>query len=135
MADLLKVKVPDKKDGISYLPALKGEEMKGHDYVIYSSMDGPAIVTKDGWKLRTYIKGNKENFMLYNLKKDYAEENELSKKYPEKVDTLKQILLKECNADLHNGIYYFERTPATELDQVKQEAERKKKTLSPEKNN
>jgi arylsulfatase A-like enzyme len=126
MADLLNVKVPDKKDGISYLPALKDEEMKGHDYVIFSSMDGPAIVTKDGWKLRTSVKGDKAYFMLYNLKKDYAEQDELSKKYPEKVNFLKQILLKECDGDIHNGIYYFERTPATELDQVKKESGEKK---------
>jgi arylsulfatase A-like enzyme len=126
MADLLKVKVPDKKDGVSYLPALKGVEMKGHDYVIFSSMDGPSIITKDGWKLRTYLKSDKEYFMHYNLKKDYAEENKLSKKYPEKVNALKQILLKEYNGDLHNGIYYFERTPATELDQVKRDVEKER---------
>jgi hypothetical protein len=88
-------------------------------------MDGPAIVTKDGWKLRTSIKDDKEYFMLYNLKKDYAEEDELSKKYPEKTNSLKQILLKECDGDFHNGIYFFERTPATELDKVKSKVESK----------
>ena len=125
MADLLHVKLPDQKDGISYVPALKGEKMKGHDYVIFSSMLGPALVTKDGWKLRTYLSKEKNIFQLYYLPDDYGEEKDLSSKYPARVDSLKRILLKECNGNLDNGVYHFAKEPATELDDVKKEMRNK----------
>jgi arylsulfatase A-like enzyme len=125
MADILQVKLPDQKDGISYLPALKGEKMKGHDYVIFSSMLGPAMVTKDGWKLRTYLSKGKSIFQLYYLPDDYGEEKDLSTQYPARVDSLKQIMLKECNGNLDNGVYHFAQEPATELDDVKKEMENK----------
>lgn len=121
MADLLHVKPPDQKDGISYLPAIKGEKMQGHDYVLFSSMLGPALVTKDGWKLRTYVIKGKEVFQLYYLPDDYGEEKDLSNKYPDKVDSLKKILLKECNGNLDNGVYYFAKQPRTELSEAKNE--------------
>lgn len=40
-------------------------------------------------------------------------------RYPERVDSLKQILLKICNGNLQNGIYDFDKQPLTELNDIK----------------
>lgn len=128
MADLLHVKIADNKDGLSYLPELYGKQFNGHQYVVFSSMIGPALVTKDGWKLRTNVKGTNDVFQLYYLPRDYREDHDLATKYPEKLNELKRLLLKECGGSYTNGIYNFEHSPATELDQM---PEAKKTNTSP----
>ncbi|TKG93704.1 sulfatase [Puteibacter caeruleilacunae] len=101
-ADLLNVNLPSDKDSRSYLNSLLGKKVKDkHDYIVYASHMGPAIVSQDGWKLRYY--GPKELFQLYYLPDDYREEVNLSNKYPEKVKSLKMQLIKECNGDINNG--------------------------------
>ena len=103
IADLLQVSLPVKKDGISFLPTLlKGEKMPADRYVVFGSNYGPAILTGDGWKLRYYKA--KDVFELYNLKDDPQERCSLSDQHPEKVKTLKKILLTECGEDVNNGI-------------------------------
>jgi len=54
LADLLDVPLqPGQSDGISFLPALKGQsDAPEHDYIVYCSGDGPCLVTRDGWKIR-----------------------------------------------------------------------------------
>jgi arylsulfatase A-like enzyme len=113
------------KDGISYLDALK--EIPGapeHDYIIYCSFMGPAIVTKEGYKLRTYLsakacgnyggfgarwdeftQANKDEviFQLYDVIKDPAEKENLAEVMPEKVTELLKILVKECDGNLLHG--------------------------------
>lgn len=62
---------------------------------------GPAIVTKEGWKLRYFLK--KDVFQLYYLPDDYKEENDLSSKYLKKTESLKRILYKACDNNWNNG--------------------------------
>ena len=100
-ADLVGFKLPGNKDGVSYLPNLLGQEGKEHDYVVYSSFLGPAIVTKEGWKLRYYAKD--DIFQLYYLPEDYKEEHNIIDLNKERADQLKQSLIQECNGDLNNG--------------------------------
>lgn len=118
-ADLLGLDCPVASDGISYLPFLRQDlNAKGHDYIIYSSKNGPAIVTKEGWKLRVYVKetdwggfahsfesslDEHIDFQLYNLQKDFAEKENVAKENPEIVEKLKRILVRECDGCLHNG--------------------------------
>ena len=103
MADLLHVTLPVKKDGISFLPVLmQGEKMPEGRYVVFGSNYGPGILTDEGWKLRYYRA--KDVFELYNLKDDPQERRNLSGQYPEKVEKLKKILLKECDENFDNGI-------------------------------
>jgi arylsulfatase A-like enzyme len=120
LADLAGVEIGSDKDGVSFLPCLLGQEMDGHDYVVYGSSMGPALVTKDGFKLRTRIDWDKyryglfgafwremkENpvvFQLYNIKEDYSEEHEVSAEYPEVFEKLISLLLKECDGNVGNG--------------------------------
>lgn len=91
-------------DGISFLNELIHDDKKNeHKYVIYSSFVGPTLITNDGWKIRTYL--NKDIVELYYFPDDYREENDLSKKHPEKLKELKGMLLKACDGDLYNGLY------------------------------
>ncbi|MBC9913072.1 sulfatase-like hydrolase/transferase [Chitinophaga varians] len=115
MADLLQVQVPDQKDGRSYLPSMLGKKAIPRDQVVFSSFMGPALVTRDGWKLRTYLLDNKNIFQLYHLPTDNRETKDLSAQYPQKVDSLKRVLTKACDGQLQNGIFYFNRLPATEV--------------------
>ncbi|WP_430810745.1 MULTISPECIES: arylsulfatase [unclassified Carboxylicivirga] len=108
MADMLGVNLEEDKDGISLLPLLLKRRSKvEHDYVVNASMHGGTIITKDGWKLRNLY--SKNIFQLYYLPDDYREENDLADQYPEKVEKLKAILIKECNGDLANGRFTYQK--------------------------
>lgn len=102
IADLLKVQIAEKKDGVSYLPAITGnKKFTGHDYVAYASHAGPTIIDKDGWKLRYYAP--EKIFELYYLPNDKKEKNNLLNKYPAKAKTLQAQLTAICDGDIHNG--------------------------------
>jgi len=120
MAELLNTDAGKYKDSLSYLPLLMGQEndFRGHDYIVYASENGPALITRDGWKLRSYItkdftygtfgttwenmKG-KVFYTLHNVKNDYKEEHDLINEKPELAKQLKNILLKECDGNLIHG--------------------------------
>ncbi len=91
-------------DGLSFCSELidsrPGAE---HDFVVFSSFEGPTLITKEGWKIRTVVKKN--SFELYNLNEDFREENNLAEKYPDKLKQLKLMLLNACEGDLNNGLY------------------------------
>ncbi|TLX76431.1 sulfatase [Labilibacter sediminis] len=104
MADVVNVKVKDRKDGISLLPILKGEDTTiEHKYVVNASFMGASLVTNEGWKLRHYAP--KDIFQLYYLPDDYREESDLADQYPNKVALLKDLLIRECHGDLNNGFF------------------------------
>lgn len=103
MADLLKIPLPTRKDGRSYLvDLLKGKKQNKNRYLIFGSNNGPAIVTDEGWKLRYYMKKN--TCELFYLPEDPKEQHNLLEKQPQKAMELKSILLKECGNNLQNGI-------------------------------
>ncbi|MDZ8120255.1 arylsulfatase [Pontiella agarivorans] len=102
VADIGGVDAPEGKDGISYLPTLLGKpQTTTHDYVVVANtwkiMGGSSIMTSDGWKL---IQDNKTGeFQLYHIAEDNEERNELSAKYPERVEQMKKNLLRELNSE------------------------------------
>ena len=105
MADLLKVKLQTKKDGISFLPVLtKGKSLPKNRYIILASDEGPVVITNEGWKLRYFNK--KKSYELYNLKKDREEKYDVILRFPEKAEELKKILLNECGGRVENGIAF-----------------------------
>lgn len=121
VADVVGVEMWGDTDGISFRPALAGEEdAPEHDYIIYASMYGPAMVTRDGWKLRVVIDRSKAMtfggfganisvlkdsvlHQLYYLPDDYREDNNLAKSEPEKVHELRKLLLQECDGNMIHG--------------------------------
>ncbi|MCC8062752.1 MAG: sulfatase-like hydrolase/transferase [Rikenellaceae bacterium] len=103
MAQMLGVRLPVRKDGISYWPLLQGKRWAhGGRYVVFGSNYGPAVVMSDGWKLRYYRAA--DAFELYNLNDDPQERENLILRYPERAEKLKGILLEECAGDLENGV-------------------------------
>ncbi len=95
-----------KTDGISFYSELL-EEGSGleHDFVVYSSYTGPALITNDGWKLRTFL--SQDVFELYFLPDDNREVMDLSEEFPEKFDELKNKLLEACDGDFRNGLFSY----------------------------
>ena len=86
----------------SYRLCLNGMKTSNHhEWVIYASRLGPALVTADGWKLRYINKTN--SFQLYHLPHDYREENDISTDHPDLVARLSGWMLNACDGDYRNG--------------------------------
>lgn len=101
VADIVGTPMPPGKDGVSFLPAVRDGKALQRECVVFASMQGPALVTADGWKLR-YVAMN-DTFQLYYLPNDYREERDLSRGNPGLVYKLQSLLLAECDGDLRNG--------------------------------
>ena len=103
LADFIETEMPQDKDGVSFLPTLleRHEDQQHHEWVIYASRLGPALVTSDGWKLR-YI-NRTDSFQLYHLPNDYREENDISADHPDLVARLSGWMHNACDGDYQNG--------------------------------
>lgn len=103
LADFIETEMPENKDGVSFLPTLleRHENQQHHEWVIYASRLGPALVTSDGWKLR-YI-NRTDSFQLYHLPNDYREENDISADHPDLVARLSGWMHNACDGDYQNG--------------------------------
>lgn len=108
IAELLGDKEDYAIDGLSFYNTLTQEgNDKSHEYVIYSSFQGPALITNDGFKLRTFLPRNA--YELYHLSEDPQEKNNVAQKYPEKFKYLKEELLKACEGDFKNGHFTHQK--------------------------
>ena len=103
LADFIGTEMPEDKDGVSFLPTLleRYEDQQHHEWIIYASRLGPALVTTEGWKLR-YI-NRTDSFQLYHLPSDYREENDISADHPDLVTQLSGWMLNACDGDYRNG--------------------------------
>jgi arylsulfatase A-like enzyme len=107
VAEMVGAPCPPGKDGVSFLPELlgKADPGQGHEHVMTASGLGPAIVTREGWKLR-FIRLPRENhYQLYHLPDDYREEHDLIAEGPrETVNHLSTVMLRECDGNYSNGM-------------------------------
>ncbi len=105
VAELLGARIPEGKDGLSYLPELLGRREAGqtHDCVVFASHLGPAIASADGWKLRKLEAGGRHLYQLYDLNADPAEARDVVNDHPEVVRRLGARLLRECDGNFLNG--------------------------------
>lgn len=103
VADWLGVPLPVQKDGKSLLPALLEGKSLGPRHLVFSSTEGPALLTSDGWKLRSYAA--EQAFELFYLPDDPQERTDLAGKFPERTAALRELLLTACGGDLRNGLY------------------------------
>ncbi|MCZ8511713.1 sulfatase-like hydrolase/transferase [Paenibacillus filicis] len=121
-AELLGQPMPPNKDGVSFASIWTSEGCRAaeeHEYIVYSSYLGPAIISRDGWKLRCVVNMDKYkigpfgafleqmdeaiDYQLYQITTDYREEQNVAAHYPYKVSELRQKLIKECDGNLLNG--------------------------------
>ena len=108
------------KDGVSYLPVItgNGKQFKGHEYIVFACEHGPALISKDGWKVRCYIKegykygvfGSDWNqvcdnvvFELFNVFDDPIEKKNLATEHPDILKRLCKQLIKECDGNVIHG--------------------------------
>ena len=113
--ELAGIAPPSGIDGISYVPFLKGDgggQKKFHDYV-YFELHRPDRrgLRKGDWvilqqKVASAASPDDATLFLYNLKDDLGEKKNLARKYPEKFQEMKTLLLKarsKCRAFRFKG--------------------------------
>jgi len=123
VAEIAGVPLPTRKDSLSFCPVLRGEpDPPEHRHIVYASFYGPAIVSADGWKLRTFLPLDRymdfpgfgtwiadhhdrsgARLQLYNLAEDYAEMHDVAFENREKARELLATLLRECDGNLLHG--------------------------------
>jgi len=104
LADICGTKVDFDTDGLSFYYELIGEKsQKEHENLVFSSFYGPTLISRDGWKLRTYLDQNIHE--LYHLPDDFREERDLAQDYPGKLLEMKKELLEACDGDFSNGYF------------------------------
>ena len=104
LADICGTRVDFNTDGLSFYKELIGEKSdKEHENLVFSSFYGPTLISRDGWKLRTYL--DQEVYELYCLSDDFREERDLARDYPEKLFEMKKELLEACDGDFSNGYF------------------------------
>jgi len=96
-AEIAGIEIPEKTDGISFLPEILGSDtQKDHDYLYWEfyEMNGRLAVLKDDWKLIRYdVKSaDKITMELYNLKEDPKEQNNLAEKFPDRVNEMLKLM-------------------------------------------
>jgi arylsulfatase len=76
-------------EGKSLLPVFQGKRRPGHQALYWQISPGKNHAVRQGdWKLVTI--SDNDPWELYNLKTDRVERQDLSKKYPEKVEELEK---------------------------------------------
>lgn len=94
--DIVDVELPKDRtiDGVSILPLLKGEEFKRETPLYWrthvSKAENRSALRMGDWKLVSNDVMNE--FQLFNIQKDWKENNDLSKEMPEKLDQMKKEL-------------------------------------------
>ena len=98
MCELTGIKIPQNTDGISFLPELKGQKQKEHNYLYWEFPEtgGQQAVRMGKWKaIRQNISKGNLKIELYNLEADLQELTDVSAKYPEIVKKMEQIMVAE----------------------------------------
>ncbi|MCK0191211.1 arylsulfatase [Arenibacter sp. F20364] len=100
LAEIAGIKETHGLDGISLLPTLLGNsnEQKEHEYLYWEFHEkgGRQAVRMGNWKAVKYnvLKNPNAQLELYDLSKDYGEENNLAADFPEVVTEMENILQK-----------------------------------------
>lgn len=99
LAEVANVDVPNKTDGISFLPELLGKSQNKHDFLYWEIQEGRSVkgfrqaARIDNWKAVRY--GDNYHTELYDLSVDLYEQNDVSAAHPEIVKKANTILKNE----------------------------------------
>lgn len=94
ICDIINVDVPISTDGISFLPALLGEEQQAHDYLYWEfpAYKGQQAIRMGKWKaIRQNIQEGNLEIELYNLETDIQELNNVAEQHPEIISQVEEI--------------------------------------------
>jgi arylsulfatase A-like enzyme len=103
LTEIAGIATPKDIDGISFLPALKGETQEKHDFLYWEfpSYTGQQAIRKGNWKAirKNILNGNLE-IELYNLGEDLQENNNVANKNPEVLQEMVD-LMKSAHKEAH----------------------------------
>ena len=98
LTEIAGIDPPKETDGISFKNTLVGKEQQNHDFLYWEfpSYQGQQAVRMGKWKAvrKNIFKGNLE-IELYNLDEDIKELNDVSKKFPDVLSKMQQIMKQE----------------------------------------
>jgi arylsulfatase A-like enzyme len=96
LCELAGIKPSPTTNGISFVPTLKGEPQKPHDYLYWehiqmqkSGMGRQAVLDVKN-SLKAVRFGRNGKIRLYDLSKDEAEQKDIASQYPEKAELMKK---------------------------------------------
>jgi len=95
LTEIAGVAIPEDVDGISFLPALTGQEQQAHDHLYWEfhEQQGKQAVRKGDWKtVKLNALGEKPEFLLFNLAEDQEESRDLAEQHPEILTELIRIM-------------------------------------------
>ncbi len=106
LCEVAGVDKPEEGDGISYLPALLGEEdQEEHDFLYWEfpASGGQQAVRMNQWKaIRKNIRDGNLKLELYNLEEDMQEQHDVASDHPEIVQQMEVIMhLEHENPELN----------------------------------
>ena len=102
--ELAGVKIPENTDGISFIPAMTGnnETQEQHPYLYWEFYEagGKQAVRKGNWKgIRLDVSMGDPYFELYDLSKDPSEQNNVADHHPDIVKDMLKIM-KESHTEI-----------------------------------
>ncbi|TKD63474.1 arylsulfatase [Flavobacterium sp. ASW18X] len=99
VGEIAEVAIPEKIDGISFLPELLVKEQRKHDFLYWEFHErgGKQAVRMGDWKgIRLNMANNPDApINLYDLRTDPSEENNIADENPEMVTQMEQIMKDE----------------------------------------
>lgn len=98
IADIAGIEVTQEHDGISYLPALLGEDQPKHEYLFwdFAGYGGQVAMRKGPWKavLKNLLKEPDAKLELYHLEEDPSEANNVASQHPDKVAAFTKAMIE-----------------------------------------
>lgn len=102
ICELAGIKTPDHADGISFLPELLGKKQPKHEYLYweYPEQGGQKAIRMGDWKglILNIKKEGEGKMMLFNLKEDPCEQNDVASKHPDIIQKMREKM-KEAHTD------------------------------------
>jgi arylsulfatase A-like enzyme len=109
VADIIKAPAPKNISGLSFLPALKGQQQNQHEYLYWEfpSSTGQMAVRMGNLKAirKNMDKGNLE-WELYDLENDPIEARDISSEHPDMIAKVEEIVSREHTESLYEGFRF-----------------------------